>query len=77
MYKNANTHKLETFLGSNEIFQDNIHQAAFGASTLGNPIQGLRSNVNYLTANVIQKFQASTLNSKRIIISAAGIENHD
>lgn len=77
MYKNANSHKLETFLGGNEIFQDNIHQAAFGKSTLGNPIQGLRSNVNYLTANIIQKFQASTLNPRRIIISAAGIENHD
>jgi predicted Zn-dependent peptidase len=77
IYKNANTHKLETFLGSNEVFQDNIHQAAFGNNTLGNPILGLRSNVNYLTANIIQKFQASTLNPKRIIISAAGIENHE
>jgi len=68
---------LETFLGGNEVFLDNIHQAAFGKSTLGNAIQGLRSNVNYLTANIIQKFQASTLNPKRIIISAAVIENHD
>jgi predicted Zn-dependent peptidase len=74
MYKNANTHKLETFLGSNEVFQDNIHQAAYGSGTLGNPIQGLRSNVNYLTANVIQKFQASTLSPKKIVISAAGID---
>jgi predicted Zn-dependent peptidase len=68
---------LETLLGGNEIFLDNINQAAFGKSTLGNPIQGLRSNVNYLTANIIKKFQVSTLNPKRIIISAAGIENHD
>jgi predicted Zn-dependent peptidase len=77
MYKNSNTHKLETFLGGNEVFQDNIHQAAFGRSGLGNPIQGLRSNVNYLTASVIQKFQAATLAPKRIVISAAGVENHD
>lgn len=77
MYKNANTHKLETFLGGNEVFQDNIYQAAYGSKNLGNPIQGRRSNVNYLTANVIQKFQASVLSPKRIIISAAGVESHD
>ena len=77
MYKNSNSHKLETFLGGNEIFQDNIYQAAYGRKNLGNPILGDRSNVNYLTAGVIQKFQAAHLTPKRVIISAAGIENHD
>ena len=77
MYKNANSHKLETHLGGNEVFQDHIYQAAFGNSNLGNPIQGNRSNVNYLTANIIQKFQAIHLAPRRIVISAAGVENHD
>ncbi|MCB0369784.1 MAG: insulinase family protein [Bdellovibrionales bacterium] len=77
MYKNANSHKLETFLGSNEVFQDHIYQAAFGRKNLGMPIQGYRSNVNYLTAHVIQQFQASTLAPGRVVISAAGVENHD
>lgn len=77
MYKNANSHKLETFLGSNEIFQDNIYQAAFGKKTLGNPVQGSRSNVNYLNTQVIQKFQAATLSPKRIVIAAAGVESHE
>ena len=76
MYKNANSHKLETFLGGNEVFQDHIYQAAFGRNNLGNPIQGDRSNVNYLTAHIIQKFQATHLTPKRVVISAAGIENH-
>jgi hypothetical protein len=58
MYKNAKSHKLETFLGGNEIFIDNIFQAAYGRKGLGMPIQGLRSNVNYLNASIIQKFQA-------------------
>jgi len=41
------------------------------------PIQGYRNNVTYLTAHVIQKFQAAVLNPERIVISAAGVENHD
>ena len=73
MYKNANTHKLEIFLGGNETFQDAIYQAAYGSKHLGNPLLGYRSNVNYLTAHLIQKFQAATLTPKRIIISAAGV----
>lgn len=77
MYKNANTHKLETFLGGNETFQDAIYQAAYGSKNLGNPILGYRSNVNYLTAHLIQKFQAATVTPKRIVISAAGVENHE
>ncbi len=76
MYKNANTHKLETFLGGNEIFQDNIYQAAYGRKSLGNPIHGYRSNVNYLNASIIQKFQAAVLTPERIVISAAGVECH-
>lgn len=41
------------------------------------PIQGFRSNVNYLSAYVIQKFQAAVLNPERIIIAGAGVEAHD
>jgi len=37
------------------------------------PIQGLRSNVNYLNAAIIQKFQAEHITPNRVIISAAGV----
>lgn len=77
MYKNANSHKLETHLGGNEVFTDSIFQAAFGRKNVGMPIQGFRSNVNYLTAHVIQKFQAANLTPDRIVISAAGVESHE
>jgi processing peptidase subunit beta len=77
IYKNSNSHKLETFLGSNEVFTDGIFQAAFGRRGLGMPLQGLRSNVSYLTAHVIQKFQAANLTPDRIVISAAGVEAHE
>lgn len=77
IYKNSNSHKLETFLGGNEIFTDSIFQTAFGRKNLGMPIQGFRSNVNYLTAHVIQKFQAANITPDRIVISAAGVEAHE
>lgn len=77
VYKNQNSHKLETFLGGNEIFTDSIFQAAYGRKTLGMPILGLRSNVSYLTANIIQKFQAANVTPDRIVISAAGVEAHE
>ena len=64
-------------MGGNEVFQDQIYQAAYGKRNLGNPIQGDRSNVNYLNAHVIQKFQAAQLSPKRVVISAAGVESHD
>ena len=41
------------------------------------PIQGLRSNVNYLNASIIQKFQAENITPDRIVISAAGVEYHE
>ena len=41
------------------------------------PVQGFRSNVNYLNAYVIQKFQAAVLNPERIIIAGAGVEAHE
>jgi processing peptidase subunit beta len=77
MYKNQNSHKLETFLGGNEVFADCLFQSAFGRRTLGMPIQGLRSNVNYLNAHLIQKFQAANVTPDRIVIAAAGVESHE
>jgi hypothetical protein len=77
MYKNQKSHKLETFLGGNEIFTDNIFQAAYGRRTLGMPVQGARSNVSYLTAKVIQHFQAERVTPDKVIIAAAGVEAHD
>lgn len=77
MYKNQNSHKLETFLGGNEVFTDCIFQSAFGRRNLGMPIQGLRSNVNYLNAHLIQKFQAANVTPDRIVIAAAGVESHE
>jgi len=73
MYKNQKSHKLETFLGGNEVFTDNIFQAAYGRKTLGMPIQGSRNNVNYLTALVIQKFQAERVTPDKVVVSAAGV----
>jgi predicted Zn-dependent peptidase len=75
-HKNAETHKLETFLGGNESFNDAIYSAAFGNTTLGMPLQGRKNNVSNLTAYVLQRFQRENITPDRVVISATGIENH-
>lgn len=77
MYKNAKSHKLETFLGGNTVFQDSLFQAAYGRTSLGMPLHGFRNNVSSLTAYVIQKFQAEQITPERIAISASGVEDHE
>lgn len=77
IYKNQKSHKLESHLGGNEVFTDAIYATAYGKNNLGLPIQGVRSNVSYLTAYVIQKFQADNINPNRIVISASGVEDHE
>ena len=54
-------------------FNDHIFAAAYGGKTLGNPLGGRRSNISNLSAEVIQKFQATNFTNDRIVISATGI----
>ena len=75
-HKNAETHKLENYLGGNEVFNDAIYSAAFGNTSLGNPLQGRRNNVSNLSAYVLQRFQRENITPERVVISATGIENH-
>lgn len=77
MYKNDQALKLEGHLGGNETFNDQIYEAAFGKKNLGMPLLGNRSNVNNLSVYNIQKFQSDHLSPSRVLISGAGIENHN
>jgi predicted Zn-dependent peptidase len=54
-------------------FNDHIFAAAYGGKSLGNPLGGRRSNISNLSAEVIQKFQATNFTNDRIVISATGI----
>ena len=74
--KNAETHKLDSYLGGNEKFNDNIYTTAYGNSNLGMPLYGIKANVSNLSAFVLQKFQMEHITPERIIIGATGIENH-
>lgn len=57
-------------------FNESLFKTAYGLKGLGMPLNGLKQNVKYLTANVLQKFQLENINPSRIFICAAGIENH-
>ena len=76
MDKNYNDHKLIDSLHTGEDFNDKLMSTAYGLKGLGLPLKGLRHNVKYLSANVLQKFQLENINPNRIYVCAAGIENH-
>lgn len=59
--------------GGNLKFNDAIYNAAFGGKGLGNALGGKRSNIGNLSAQVIQKFQATNFTNDRIVISATGV----
>jgi predicted Zn-dependent peptidase len=75
-HKNVESHKLESYLGGNESFNDALYSAAFGNSSLGMPIQGRKNNVANLSAYVLQRFQRENITPERVVISATGVENH-
>lgn len=76
IYKNNNTHKLDAQNGGNQAFNDSIFNLAYGSSGLGMPLYGNKNNVSNLTAHVLQKFQYENFTPDRVVICAAGVENH-
>lgn len=76
LHKNLGTHKLEDQLNTGEAFNEAVFKTAFGQQGLGLPLRGHRNNIANLTAYTLQKFQQKNINPNRIIISAAGVENH-
>lgn len=73
IYKNEQSHKLDSFLGGNQQFNDNIYSTAFGKANLGMPLFGSRNNVSNLTAFIIQQFQSKFVTPERVVISATGV----
>jgi processing peptidase subunit alpha len=71
--KNSYTHHIEDGAHS---FNESLMRTAYGLRGLGMPINGLKQNNKYLTANVLQKFQLENINPSRIFVCAAGVESH-
>jgi len=63
-------------LNTGEDLTEHLLQAAFGTHGLGQPLKGLRHNYKYLHASVLQKFQLENINPERIVVGAAGVDNH-
>ena len=76
IYKNTQTHKLDSISGHNHEFNDNLHRIAFGNKGLGNSLIGNKGNIGNLTAQTLQKFQLDTIAPGKIVIYGGGIDNH-
>lgn len=74
--KNQNTHKLESYLKTGELFNENVFKTAYGLKGLGLPLKGLRGNVKNLSSYTLQKFQLENITPNRIYVCAAGVESH-
>lgn len=76
MDKVSHQHSLEEQLHTGVSFNDALLRTAFGLKGLGMPLYGLHGHYKYLTAHVLQKFQLETINPNKIVVAAAGVENH-
>lgn len=76
MHKSKQNFKLEKSVGTGLDFNDALFRTAYGGKGLGNPILGLESNIDYLTAMRIQRFQLENITPQRIFIGGANVENH-
>jgi len=76
MDKVSHQHQLEELQQLGVAFNDALLKTAFGLKGLGMPLYGLHHNYKYLSAHVLQKFQLENINPNRIIVCAAGVENH-
>jgi processing peptidase subunit alpha len=77
MKKMKHHHYLEQILGTGKDLNDNLFATAYGLKGLGMPLLGLESNIEYLNAQKIQKFQLSNITPKRIYIGGSGVDNHE
>jgi hypothetical protein len=73
VYKNEKSHQLDSHLGGNTLFNDQIYSTAFGATGLGNKVYGNKNNVSNLSSYVVQNFQSTHVTPDRIVISATGV----
>lgn len=75
IYKNTQTHKLAEQNG-NIGFNDSIFRLAYGNQGLGNSLIGNKGNISNLSAETLQKFQLDNISPDKIVICAAGVDNH-
>ncbi|EGR30646.1 processing peptidase, putative [Ichthyophthirius multifiliis] len=75
--KNQNTHKLDAYLKTGELFNEYVFKTAYGFQGLGLPLKGLKGNVKNLNSFVLQKFQLQNIAPHKIYVCASGVEHHE
>ncbi len=77
--KNRKTHALHHHLEKYDPFfhaEENLLRTAYGFNTLGNPLKGLESNVEYIDAKMLSDFILNNVTPSKTLIVANGVKNH-
>lgn len=75
-YKMPFSHNFLRSNNSNHDFCDLVMRNTYGDSGLGNKVLGEISNIDYLDAFSIQKFQIENISTEKIVVSGLGVEDH-
>lgn len=75
-YKLEASHKFHQTACSHFLFTDLVMQSVFGGKGLGNPVLGKESNVTFLNAPTLQKFQIREYSTSKISLVGLGVAHH-
>lgn len=75
-YKLEASHKFYQESRSHFLFTDLVMQSVYGNKGLGNAVLGKESNISFLNAPTLQKFQIREYSTSKISIVGLGIEHH-
>jgi len=77
--KNSKSHDLFEHLAKFDPFantQEMLLRTAYGYNTLGMPRLGLKKNVDYIDARMLQQFILDNITPRKCLIVASGVQNH-
>jgi predicted Zn-dependent peptidase len=77
--KNKKSHDLHGYLGKYDPFKDASNlllKTAYGSKGLGNSLIGSKNNLEYMDANILQKFVMDNITPRKCLIVANGVKNH-
>ena len=70
------SHNLKRATNGHHDLDDMVMANIYGFKGLGNKLLGEQSNIKYLNAFTLQKFQIQNISTDKIVVSAFGVKNH-
>ena len=59
-----------------QTLSEKMMETAYGLETVGLPIQGIESNAQNITAEMVNKFYLEKFTADKILLCASGVKNH-